>query len=415
MSDSFELTLQELYRITSFDTFLFFALAGLAFADPITDILTMVAFYREQHLTWFIVGLTFVVLPCLMYPFSRRFSIESAKRRDMEAAIANCFKVHPKDFIWGLHPFSPALVKLRVFMLCFNNFQNIRKRRGEYKETEPPSRPKWASENADALLLQNRLDSLFEGLLESAPHIIIQLYAIGSQQEPIKLIQFISLPISVIGLSLSITTLDEMMHDDEIGVLDMKDKLLLAVTQFVLVTSRLLAITVFIVSYQWWIILVLGLHSMSLILVDTIWHHRRNKLTSKAALVAPCFSLLNWLRDDMSLGLYFDAEDHDESTRRQLIRMQWLCNLLFLVENLAMVTLVYFHTQFSLTWFSFPVILYVSLLSYIGATMRYFHFIFLRNRYLKRTSYAMDEDPLSPHDATTLTADREDTNSALIT
>ena len=33
----------------------------LSFADPITDILTLVEFYRADHKTWFGVGLTFVI------------------------------------------------------------------------------------------------------------------------------------------------------------------------------------------------------------------------------------------------------------------------------------------------------------------------------------------------------------------
>ena len=35
----------------------------LGFADPITDILTLVEFYREDHKTWFVVGLCFIILP----------------------------------------------------------------------------------------------------------------------------------------------------------------------------------------------------------------------------------------------------------------------------------------------------------------------------------------------------------------
>ena len=35
----------------------------LSFADPITDILTLVEFYREDHKTWFVVGLCFIILP----------------------------------------------------------------------------------------------------------------------------------------------------------------------------------------------------------------------------------------------------------------------------------------------------------------------------------------------------------------
>ena len=413
MSQSFERTLRELYRITPFGTFVFFGLACLALADPVTDILTILAFYREGHLTWFILGLAFVVLPCLMYPFSRRFSIESANRRDMEAALENSFKLQAKDFVWAAHPFSPALNKLRAFILCVNNLRDIRKRNREYTETEPPVQPDWADKSTDAYLLQNKLDSLFEGLLESAPHIIIQLYAICTQEESVKIIQTVSLPVSIVALSLSFMTLDEMLHDVEIGVLDIKDKFLLTVTQVMLVTSRLMAIAFFMVSFQWWITVVIAFHSVTLMLVDIIWLYRHHKLTSKAALVAPCFSLLSWLRDDMSLVLYFDAEDHDKDTRRQLVRMQWLSNVLFLVENLAMVTLVYFHTRVSRAWYALPTILCVVSMSYLGSTLRYFHFQFLRGRYLELMAHTAHEDPSSFHE-TEESVREQGTNSTLV-
>ena len=39
----------------------------LGFADPITDILTLVEFYREDHKTWFGVGHSFIILPLLFF------------------------------------------------------------------------------------------------------------------------------------------------------------------------------------------------------------------------------------------------------------------------------------------------------------------------------------------------------------
>ena len=47
--------------------FVYFVGAILSFSDPITDILTLVEFYRADHKTWFGVGLTFVLLPCLAF------------------------------------------------------------------------------------------------------------------------------------------------------------------------------------------------------------------------------------------------------------------------------------------------------------------------------------------------------------
>ena len=53
----------------------------LGFADPITDILTLVEFYREDHKTWFGVGLTFVVLPCFVFTDLRSNSLRSNERK----------------------------------------------------------------------------------------------------------------------------------------------------------------------------------------------------------------------------------------------------------------------------------------------------------------------------------------------
>ena len=43
--------------------------AILSIADPITDVLTLVEFYRTDHKTWFGVGLTFIILPTLFFFF----------------------------------------------------------------------------------------------------------------------------------------------------------------------------------------------------------------------------------------------------------------------------------------------------------------------------------------------------------
>ena len=51
-----------------YSPFVFLVEAMLSFADPITDILTLVEFYRADHKIWFGVGLTFVLLSCLAFP-----------------------------------------------------------------------------------------------------------------------------------------------------------------------------------------------------------------------------------------------------------------------------------------------------------------------------------------------------------
>ena len=41
--------------------------AILSVADPVTDILTLVEFYRTDHKTWFGVGLTFIIFPFFFF------------------------------------------------------------------------------------------------------------------------------------------------------------------------------------------------------------------------------------------------------------------------------------------------------------------------------------------------------------
>ena len=345
-----------------------------------------------------------------MYPFVHRFSTESTVRRDMGATLnnyCNILKLQANDLFCGFNPFSPSLAKLQAFCYCWKYREELKKTK--YSKAEPPPRPRWATVKTDAVFLHNKLAPLIETLLESAPQVIIQLHAIGVQEEPVKIIQMISLPLSILNLSWTFATLDRMLHDDEIGVLDWQHQFLLFVTQLFIVSSRLFAIAFFMVSFKWWIICVLVFHSITVSLVDTVWLYQSGKLTTKAAIVrsdtstieaamdqndrltiteaaiaAPCFSFLNWLRDDLSLCLYFDTEAQDENTRKHLIRMQSLCILLFVVENLFMILAFYFE-QHSINLYSLSVVVGVGLLSYFGAIIRISHFEVLRRDYTPYT------------------------------
>ena len=48
-----------------YSPFVFFGGAILSFADPITDILTLVEYYPANHKIWFGMGPAFVLLPYL--------------------------------------------------------------------------------------------------------------------------------------------------------------------------------------------------------------------------------------------------------------------------------------------------------------------------------------------------------------
>ena len=91
---------------------IFLALLGtiLSFADPITDILTLVEFYRADHKKWFTVGLVFIVFPCSLY-FLVHCTLNLYKNSSSIKLILT------RAFLFGFHPFCPALVKLKM-LIC---------------------------------------------------------------------------------------------------------------------------------------------------------------------------------------------------------------------------------------------------------------------------------------------------------
>ena len=201
-------------EIKWYSPFLFLVGAILSFADPITDILTLMEFYRADHKTWFGVGLTFVILPCLVFSFLHcHYMRKNEKRR-------------PEDFLCcGFHPFAPALVKLKAFIYCLTYF----KKRRQGDDSPPYVEKEFAN-------LQPRIGrtALIETVLESAPQFIIQLYAMIVQEEPVQIIQMVSLPVSFLTLAWALTTADEMINTNEKGTIDtlkVKHKVLLFATR----------------------------------------------------------------------------------------------------------------------------------------------------------------------------------------
>ena len=86
----------------------------LSFADPITDILTLVEFYRADHKTWFGVGLAFVILPCLFFPVVY-YIVNKEDEFDDYTRARKCVQT----CLCGFHPFSAALRRLEEFLFYF--------------------------------------------------------------------------------------------------------------------------------------------------------------------------------------------------------------------------------------------------------------------------------------------------------
>ena len=369
-------------RLTWHSVFVFLFGAIVSFADLITDILTLAEFYRADHKTWFGVGLAFIILPCLAYSVLLRVCLPSQSGEGTGNCARGTLQI---IYIFGFNPLSSALARLRAGVFCLKNFKKLW--RGDKIES---------SNYTDKLLLHSEGTLFIEAIFESTPQFIIQLYAVSVQQEPVQIIQMISLPVSFLSLAWASTVADvrqrEMQREEQeasLDVLNVKHKLLHFVTHLFLLSSRLFAIGFFIVSYKWWVICVLTIHSMATLLVDCIWLCQ--KATEHysdyeddlykwgilfelivASVFYNCFSCLHWLRDDM-----YASRKLDWATEKSAeIRLQLFSNVLFVVENIAMILLFYF-SPFSNTWYSLPVTICVCLFSILGAIIRVTHFCFL--------------------------------------
>ena len=328
--------------------------AMLSFADPITDILTLVEFYHADHKTWFGAGLAFVILPCFVFPIVYlMFSHESAETKEY-----SCTGICTQTVLWGFHPFSAAFTRLQGFVYCLMKWC-----RGDEIDS--------ANEEADELLTHIDFAVLLESVLESAPQFMIQLYAASVQEEPVEIIQIISLPVSFLSLAWAFTTADELLHGEVLDNLKIKHKLALFVAHILLLSSRLFAVCYFTVSYKWWVVGVLLFHTSAIITTDTIWLCREGECNVVSGFANLAFFLcLNWLRDDTSAMIYFLESGNKKTALR---RMQLFSNVLFVLENSIMILLFYF-SEHSNTRYSLPVTVCVCLFSVLGSVMRVIHF-----------------------------------------
>ena len=170
----------------------------LGFADPITDILTLVEFYREDHKTWFGVGLTFVVLPCFVFLLTY-YVLKKSELKKVSIA-RRCTQV----ILCAANPFFPAFLKLQTLFSYLKNFTNFWRGNTVLRIESGNS----DEEAFDDLLHQSNVALLFEGTLESAPQFIIQLYAMVVQQESVTIVQMVPLPVSFLSLAWASTVGD---------------------------------------------------------------------------------------------------------------------------------------------------------------------------------------------------------------
>ena len=170
-----------------------------------------------------------------------------------------------ETFLCACHPFSTALRKLEGFLFYL-------------KLTYDDDIDSDSNEEAGNRLPVNIQKNIFlyvffESAVESAPQFVIQLFVMNVQEEPVTVIQIISLPVSFLSLAWAFTTVDvelEEAYNDNYRVVKHTFSFFFG-TQVLQLSSRRFAICYFTVSYKWGLINVFLLHAFVLTIADTSW------------------------------------------------------------------------------------------------------------------------------------------------
>ena len=338
----------------------------LSIADPVTDVLTLVEFYRTDHKTWFGVGLTFVILPIVLF---LHINYRDTSLRDDGMCQSKAWKF-THVLVLGCNPLYPAWLKLRT-LYCY------------LKKLLKPSKGNntdQTDDDLDHLREVSKFAVLAEATLEAAPQFIIQLYATAVQQQSVSIIQMVSLPVSFLSIAWGSTVADELIHIHlrNLNITSVKHRALRYVTHLFILSSRLFAVALFTVNYKWRVIGVLIPHCTVITTCDRVWLCTAQSADSnKAPVVSVLFFCFHWLRDDLSLIGFYGGYKR--------LTMKLISNVLFVIENITMILLFYF-SHFPHTWYSLPVTICVCLFAALGAVMRLTHFYYLRRNQIGRQS-----------------------------
>lgn len=332
-------------RLKWHQTFLFLFQAILSIADTATDVLTSLS-YREEHEQWFAVslGLTLITMAVLcIWSIIASTSRVLSKEEDAEETNPDViFRNTRVNVLLGCLCVGPPLHSFQMFLVCASRFKEL-----------------WKSDNG-LRIEKYRLYYLYvhtlnlkmvEGLLESAPQLIIQVYVMLKLKESrnIQLIQMISAPISFLSLTWMITSMEAFR---QFANYDMKllHNLMIFLSNVGIIAARTLAIICFTIAFPWWIFIVFGVHWFIINAIGfVLWRSKRKQdilifVVAYSPLYLFIYSsyYLKKLKGNAPFGLGC----------RLCVTVTW--HVLFTVENIAMILGFYFYSPDELRWFAVP-------------------------------------------------------------
>ena len=344
-----------------FHTFMFLFQAILTVADTTTDILTCLTYREQGNQQWFAVslGVTLITLTVLCF-WSIIASTSRVLTRDTDdEEIANpdvIFRSTRINVALGCLCVGPPLHSLQLFLFCAYRFKEL-----------------WKS--SDGLRIEkDRLYYLYvhtlnlkmvEGLLESAPQLIIQVYAMVMQSEDIELIQMISAPISFVALVWMFTSM-EILREFENYNLKVLHNVLIFLSNAGIIAARALAIIFFTLAFPWWVLLVFCVHWL-IINVIGLWLWRSDRKQDMFVFIfaySPVYLFVyssyyfKKLRGNAPFSLAL----------KNILTIAW--HALFTVENIAMISAYYVKMSHDDAWYKVPALAVVVIGNIVGMLLK---------------------------------------------
>ena len=189
-----------------------------------------------------------------------------------------------------------------------------------------------------------------------------------------QIIQMISLSVSFLSLNWAFVIIDEMLWfaEEELCDFTLRRKIIIFLTEFLLLSSRLFALCYFTVTFKWWVIGVVLFHTFVIVIAKSF-------LTFLSCLEGDFSFISSVTLVIISLGLHWLKDDVFVTGERNFLSVM-LSNVLFVIENVVMI-LVFYFSQHSNSWFSLPVTVCVCSFSVMGSIMKIAAlYVFLRGR-----------------------------------
>lgn len=331
-----------------FHTFLFLFQAILSVADTTTDILTCLTYRSQGNEQWFAVslGVTLISLTvlCIWSIIASTSRVWTEERDDVEVANPDViFRSTRINVLLGCLCVGPPLHSVQLFLFCACRFKELWKSNGGLRSEK---------DRLYYLYVHTLNLKMVEGLLESAPQLIIQVYVMlmrHQQGENIEIIQMISAPISFLSLVWMFTSMEILREFENYNMQFLHD-ILIFLSNAGMIAARSLAIVFFTLAFPWWLFLVFGSHWL-LINVTGFWLWRSRRKQDMLVFIfaySPLYLFvystyyLKKLRGSVPLSLEV----------QNIAAISW--HVLFTVENIGMISLYYARFE---NHFAFAVVL----------------------------------------------------------